>query len=72
MFSFRYKVRFDDGDVLVIKGCDILLIDKLPVSQPVMVLSKDGYFYPGTITEETEKGNVIQYTVLQGNGQSAK
>ncbi|XP_071167945.1 TP53-binding protein 1-like [Mytilus edulis] len=68
----RYKVRFDDGDVLVIKGCDILLIDKLPVSQPVMVLSKDGYFYPGTITEETEKGNVIQYTVLQGNGQSAK
>ncbi|CAC5395000.1 TP53BP1 [Mytilus coruscus] len=54
----RYKVRFDD--------------DKLPVRQPVMVLSKDGYFYPGTITEETVKGDVIQYTVLQGNGQSAK
>lgn len=72
MGKSRYRVQFDDGDILIIKGCDILLIEKLPVGQSVMVLSKDGYFYPGIITAESKKGEIIQYTVNQYNGKSGK
>lgn len=53
---------------MVVKGHDVLLIDKLPIGQTVMVLSKDGYFYPGIITGESKRGEVIQYSVDQDNG----
>jgi hypothetical protein len=72
VYYFRYRVQFDDGDILILKGCDILLIEKLPVGQIVMVLSKDGYFYPGIIMAESKKGDIIQYTVDQDNGKSGK
>ena len=71
-YYFRYRVQFDDGDILILKGCDILRIEKLPVGQTVMVLSKDGYFYNGIIMAESKKGDIIQYTVDQDNGKSGK
>ncbi|KAL4227359.1 hypothetical protein ACF0H5_012802 [Mactra antiquata] len=62
----KYQVLFDDGDTLMVKGCNILLIQRLNVGQSVMVLSEDGVFEFGIITKVNEEG----YSVETDDGKS--
>ena len=63
--SFRFQVTFDDGDVLLIKPGDLLLIERLPIGQPVMVSGPEGYFEGGLIVGHVKKGGTYHYTVEQ-------
>lgn len=69
----KYFVCFDDGDSLLVKVNDILLIEQLPVGQSVMVLTKlDDFEYgliikqlPGCYLVETDAGHTGSYTYNQ-------
>ncbi|XP_053405315.1 TP53-binding protein 1-like isoform X2 [Mercenaria mercenaria] len=67
---FRHSVHFDDGSKLPVKAVDILLIERLPLGQSVMVLTDEGDFESGLITKieddtyivETDEGTSRRYT----------
>ena len=53
-------MRFDDGDSMTVKIQDVLLVEKLPVGQSVMVQTKDGYFESGMIVQQKSSEYVIE------------
>ncbi|XP_033750822.1 TP53-binding protein 1-like isoform X2 [Pecten maximus] len=72
----KYQVRFDDGDVRFVKVNDLLLIERLPVGQSVLVQNEGGFFEPGIITDHKSpskaSGQLCQYVVEQDDGTSAQ
>ncbi|KAK3105884.1 hypothetical protein FSP39_007808 [Pinctada imbricata] len=65
----RFQVKFDDGDVLLIKPHDLLLIERLPIGQPVMVPTGLEAFYEGAlIVGHVRQGGRTHYTVEQDGG----
>ena len=53
-------MRFDDGDSKSVKVSDILLIEKLPVGQSVMVLTDNGDFEFGLILQQQPEHYVVE------------
>lgn len=66
----RYQVKFDDGDSRYVRHSEALLIERLPLGQPVMVQSQDGYFDAGLIVGQVKKGGVFQYSVEKDSGET--
>ncbi|XP_056021602.1 TP53-binding protein 1-like isoform X3 [Ostrea edulis] len=66
----RYQVKFDDGDSRYVRQSEVLLIERLPLGQPVMVQSQDGFFDAGLIIGQTKRGGVLQYSVEKDSGQN--
>lgn len=64
----RHMIHFDDGSKMSVKGADILLIERLPLGQSVMVLTDEGDFESGLITK-TDEDN---YTVETDEGESGR
>ena len=52
VFPHRCQIRFDDGDSMSVKIQDILLIERLPAGQSVMVLTDQGDFECGLILKQ--------------------
>ncbi|XP_061164681.1 TP53-binding protein 1-like [Saccostrea echinata] len=65
----RYQVKFDDGDSCWVRHSQILWVERLPLGQPVMVQSQDGYFDAGLIVGQEKKGGVVQYSVEKDSGE---
>ena len=53
-------MRFDDGDSKSVKVSDVLLIEKLPVGQSVMVLTDNGDFEFGLILQQQQEHYVVE------------
>ncbi|XP_062574613.1 TP53-binding protein 1-like [Saccostrea cucullata] len=65
----RFHVKFDDGDCCWVRHSQILWVERLPLGQPVMVQSQDGYFDAGLIVGQEKKGGVVQYSVEKDSGE---
>ncbi|XP_041368537.1 TP53-binding protein 1-like [Gigantopelta aegis] len=68
----KYQILFDDGDSMLVKVKDILLIEQLPIGQSVMVMSQDGYFDCGLIVEHVYQADKLMYKVECDNGSNKK
>ena len=53
-------MKFDDGDSMTIKNQDLLLVERLPVGQSVLVQTKDGDFESGMILEQKESDYTVE------------
>lgn len=62
-------MKFDDGDSRYVRHSEVLPIERLPLGQPVMVQSQDGYFDAGLIVGQVKKGGVFQYSVEKDSGE---
>lgn len=68
IIHYRHSVRFEDGDSKSVKATDILLIEKLPAGQSVMVLTEDGDFEFGLILQQQPE----HYLIETDEGKSGK
>ncbi|KAH3837070.1 hypothetical protein DPMN_110448 [Dreissena polymorpha] len=56
----KCSVKFDDGDRMNVRSCDILLIERLAPGQSVMVLTPAGDFEYGLVLQQHSDGYVVE------------
>ena len=58
-----YWIVFDDGDKRRVRSEDLLVKDKLPLGQCVLVQGADNYYSPGRIIGHYREANITGYAV---------
>ena len=78
MFSYRFKVLFEDGLEKTVRAVDLVMAQNLPLGQSVLVMGDDGVCDPGIVvrhivdqSEVKDKDEVI-YDIDMDDGSTKR